>query len=111
MEAMIASLSHESRMEKLLAKVSEIVLGAEFNLVTEAFFEAHCHQFTDDEENRLEYTTIHQLFGELVESQLEQLGDDYQFVCDHFEEFLAETDLIEERFEALEVLMGLIDFG
>merc|ERR1719321_2644721 len=61
MAALIASLDAEedSQMEAVLAKLDDLVQGSHFREVTSEFFQKYCFEFSDDEENRLEYTAIH----------------------------------------------------
>merc|ERR1719191_459384 len=113
MAALIASLDAEedSRMDVILAKLDELVQGSQFREVTSDFFIRHCFEFSDDEENRLEYTAIHKEYEALVESLLETLGDDYLYVCEHFADFMANPgELTETRLATLETLTAVTNF-
>jgi hypothetical protein len=113
MAALIASLDVEedSRMEVILAKLDDLVQGSDFRAVTSEFFGKYCFEFSDDEENRLEYTAIHKEYEALVESQLETLGDDYLYVCEHFADFMANPgELTETRLATLETLTAVTNF-
>lgn len=113
MAALIASLGAEedSRMDAILVKLDELVHGSHFRAVTFEFFCKYCFEFSDDEENRLEYTTIHQEYEALVERQLETLGDDYLYVCEHFADFIANPgELTEMRLATLETLSAVTNF-
>jgi len=54
------------------ADLVEFVGKEEFQNLFEAFFVCHALQFIDDDEYRLEYTTIYQDFSELFESKLQE---------------------------------------
>jgi DNA-binding transcriptional ArsR family regulator len=113
MAALIASLDAEedSQMETILAKLDELVQGSHFREVTSEFFQKYCFEFSDDEENRLEYTAIHKEYEALVESLLETLGDDYLYVCEHFADFMANPgELTETRLSTLETLTAATNF-
>jgi hypothetical protein len=113
MAALIASLDAEedSRMDLVLEKLDDLVQGSDFRAVTSDFFQKFCFEFTDDEENRLEYTAIHKKYEALVESQLETLGDDYLYVCEHFADFMANPgELTETRLQTLETLTAVTNF-
>merc|ERR1719281_1474263 len=98
-------------MESLLRQIDEIMSSDEFKTATSEFFRSHCFEFTDEDENRLEYTTIHQQFEALVESYLETLGEDYVYFCEHFEEFLQDPgEMTKSRLQTLDMLTGMADF-
>merc|ERR1719506_882952 len=97
-------------MDEVLAKLDDLVHGSHFRAVTSEFFIKYCFEFSEDEENRLEYTAIHKEYEALVESQLESLGDDYLYVCEHFADFMANPgELTETRLATLETLTAHLD--
>jgi polyhydroxyalkanoate synthesis regulator phasin len=101
----------ETRMESLLRQIDEILSSEEFQNSTSEFFRLHCSEFTDEDENRLEYTTIHQQFEALVESYLVTLGEDYAYFCENFAEFLQDPgEMTKSRLQTLDTLTGMADF-
>jgi hypothetical protein len=111
LEALITNVESDNRIEIVLNKLDALVTSDEFAAETASFLCEHCHVFTEDEENKLEYTSIHQAFEALVESHLETLGKDYEFLCQHFDEVISNPgDLDETRMETIEMLLGFVDF-
>ena len=53
-----------------LLDIEDVVRSPSFNRWREEFVEAHLDKFTYDEENRLEYTSIHRDYEEGVEAQI-----------------------------------------
>ena len=61
-----------------------IISGTEFREKLDAFVDRHCEQFCDDEENKLEYTDIHEQYESLIEEKLqaglgERLGSSFDW--------------------------------
>ena len=60
-----------------MKELAAIVASEAFKNEQKAFFEANCDKFDMEEENKLEYTTIHKQYEEFVEGHIKaQLGDE-----------------------------------
>ena len=69
------SLPAGETIDAEMKELTEILCGDSFRTAQGAFFEKHCSTFTDDDENKLEYTAIHKEYEALVEEHLkDQIG-------------------------------------
>ena len=63
----------EIAFDEAIGALEEILMGDdEFTDIQKQFFEQHCDKFTDDEENRVEYTVIFEDYTTLMEQTLER---------------------------------------
>jgi hypothetical protein len=71
-----------------LAELGELVYSPEFKAAQLQYFDRFCDEFSDAEENKLSYTTIHNEYQKTVEATIESnLGaEKYQLLCDGLEE-------------------------
>jgi ADP-ribosylation factor 2-binding protein len=66
--------AEEIKFDETVGALEDILIGdEEFSSVQNAFFDEHCAKFTEDEENRVEYTTIFEEYTTVMESTLERL--------------------------------------
>jgi ADP-ribosylation factor 2-binding protein len=66
--------AEEIKFDETVGALEDILIGdEEFSSVQNAFFDEHCGKFTDDEENRVEYTAIFEDYTTVMESTLERL--------------------------------------
>lgn len=76
----------------------------------------NCHVFENEEENKLEYTTIYEQFVDIVERAIEaKLKEEYNYQDSEIEEFLKTFEdnigtYKEKDPETVDVLYGFIDF-
>ena len=64
----------EIRFDEAVGALEDIlVCDDEFREIQEGFFDAHCDKFTNEEENRVEYTAIFEDYTTLMETTLERL--------------------------------------
>ena len=59
-------------IESSLCALDEVVANPAFKEFQLSFVESHCHLFDNIEENKLEYTEIHQQYEAQIEAYLEQ---------------------------------------
>ena len=99
-----------------MKELAAIVASEAFKNEQKAFFEANCDKFDAEEENKLEYTTIHKQYEQLVEDHIKtKLGDEKMakveaglaaFVSDNQES----GKQSQEIYEAIELLTSLGEF-
>lgn len=56
--------------EHEMQELANLVAGEQFKGQQNAFFEKYCNEFTDEDENKLSYTQIHNEYEEFVEKIL-----------------------------------------
>lgn len=98
----------------MFTTISELIAGTEFQDASIQYMYKHKDVFTDDDENKLEYTTIFeefvQILEKIIDSQLltkftqDQISEFYQDFALNFAEY-AKIDN-----DAVETLFGFIDF-
>jgi len=80
-----------------------------------AFMEQYCNKFTDDDENKLEYTPIHEEFIHICEDSIESklLENFSQEDVDGFYKNFASVypTFKEKNPDTCDVLNGMIDFS
>ena len=60
-----------------MAELAKIMASETFKNSQKEFFAQHCEKFDQEEENKLEYTSIHKAYEDMVEAQIKtQLGDE-----------------------------------
>ena len=81
-----------------MLNISFYISDDDFQHLQQSFFDQHCSEFDDSDENKLIYTEIHHSYVETIERFLEmklrQLIDDFNMVA-----FIAE---VEQRWRAAE---------
>lgn len=66
--------AEEIRFDEAVGALEDIlVCDDEFRSIQEGFFDAHCDKFSEDEENRVEYTAIFEDYTTLMETTLERI--------------------------------------
>jgi len=64
----------EIKFDEAVGALEDIlVCDDEFTSIQNGFFDAHCAKFTDDEENRVEYTAVFDDYTTLMEATLERM--------------------------------------
>ena len=102
-------------IEKELEEVGKFIASDAFKKKNIAFFEKHCPTFDAEEENKLEYTTIHKEYEAFVEKELKgkigekKLNKIKAGMADYVNE-TKEKQQSQEVFEAIEILSTLGDF-
>ena len=82
-----------------------------------AFFEANCDKFGMDKENKLEYSTIHKQYEQLIEDQIKSKLGDEKFakveagLATFVENNKEPGNQSQEVFAAVELLSSLADFS
>ncbi|KAK7079349.1 ADP-ribosylation factor-like protein 2-binding protein, partial [Halocaridina rubra] len=56
----------------LVGHIENIILSDEFVSLRENFMKQYCHLFSDEEENKLEYTDIYNRYTSLIEGYIEK---------------------------------------
>jgi hypothetical protein len=60
-----------------MQELANLVSSESFKTQQNAYFEKYCNEFTDEDENKLAYTQIHNEYENFVEKMLmESLGED-----------------------------------
>jgi len=100
---------------KVFEKICEIVSSDDFNSAQSSFYEKNCQQFSDDEENKLEYKTIYEEYVYLVEQGLEGelkvAGYDEDAINKFYESFKENMKKFEDiNRDVMDLLFGMIDF-
>ena len=103
---------------KIFKDIGELCISGEFVEAQMSFFNKNCGIFTDDEENKLEYTNVYEtyvkLIEQLIESQLKEKNGYSDQDLDEFYKSLKEDGAIkryqETNNDTLEILYGFIDF-
>jgi len=62
----------DQEFDEMVGALQEILMDESFTEVQDGFFERYADKFTDDEENKIEYTSIFEEYTRLVEGTLEQ---------------------------------------
>ena len=89
-------------------------MHSDFQSTCDLFFESNCHKFTDDEENKLEYTQVHEAYIEILDKIIEgnilskfsedQVDNFYETFKDNIQTYNQESP------RAVEILYSFIDF-
>ncbi|KAJ1638820.1 hypothetical protein T492DRAFT_941147 [Pavlovales sp. CCMP2436] len=66
----------ERAVIKSLKRMSVVIEGADFQQVTNGFVEQHRHVFEFTDENKFEYSTLHEQYVELMEATLVEMAKD-----------------------------------
>lgn len=89
-------------------------MHSEFKSSCDLFFDANCHKFSDDEENKLEYTQVHEAYIEILDRIIESniLSKFSEEQVDSFYVTFKENikTYNETSPRAVEILYGFIDF-
>ena len=64
-------MDSNSTTQAVFEAIAAQVLQVEFKQNVHSFFEQHCEKFTNDEENKLEYTQIHEAYMEILDKIIE----------------------------------------
>lgn len=101
----------DAEMQELAAVVS----SEAFRNEQKSFFEANCDKFDMEEENKLEYTTIHKQYEQMIEDQIKaKLGDEKMAKVEAgLAEFVSNNSAdktTKEVYDAIELLTSLGDF-
>ena len=65
--------------QKIFQQISDLLAAESFAHANMSFFEENCDKFTDDEENKLEYTPIHEEYIQACEQTIEStLNEKFQ---------------------------------
>lgn len=104
-----------SELEVLLKKVAKVVTGDEFRSKSSAFLEKYCDEFSYEDENKLEYSQIHDRYQEEIEvSLLDALPpEDVEKLLEQlpaYMESVSASDMDGSVGEALDLLTSLGDF-
>mmetsp|Transcript_5825 Transcript_5825/g.19788 ORF Transcript_5825/g.19788 Transcript_5825/m.19788 type:complete len:170 (-) Transcript_5825:1139-1648(-) len=83
-----------------------VISSPKFQVPLDAFLDSNCEQFTEDEENKLEYTAIHGQYESLIEEKLrdglcERLGSAFDW-----DAFLLQLPAYIEKITGAEVGQG-----
>eukprot|EP00741_Cyanophora_paradoxa_P008781 tig00001374_g8498.t1 len=84
---------------------------------TQNFAKEHCHIFTDDEENKLEYTDVYKKFCALFEKKLMQFcesqgmsSEEFYRLCNEVQKNKEGTDAAEFAYTILRILLASFEF-
>ena len=95
--------------------ISDLVMGSEFNTASVEFMQKHMNVFEDTDENKLEYSTIHEEYIQILEgtidSKLFQTYSEPQIKAfyDDFKDNSAQYAKINE--DVVDTLYGFVDFN
>ena len=99
----------------VFGSISELITGTEFQDASIQYMYKHKDKFEDDEENKLEYTTIFEEFVQILEKIIDgqlltkftqaQVNDFYKDFATNFNEYAKINS------DAVETLFGFIDFS
>ena len=109
------SLPAGETIDAEMIELSKILQSAEFKQQQGEFFAKHCETFTNEEENKLEYTAIHQEYEAMVEATIkEKIGDEKLKKIEVGLKDYIKVDVNHKRspevYEAIEILSALGDF-
>ena len=101
-------------MHAAIVEINAIVLSEEFGAWRKAFVEENMHVFTYEEEEKLEYTTVHQEYEKGIESMITQkLGERIPMAgfLEQLPEYLEGAGKDNDESDAaLQLLMQAIDY-
>jgi ADP-ribosylation factor 2-binding protein len=107
--------AEEIKFDTTIGALEDIlVCDDEFTSIQNGFFDVHCGKFTDDEENRVEYTAIFDDYTTLMEATLERMlsAKVSDFNMHDFEKQLInrKEDIAGEIFDLLLSFSDFIEF-
>ena len=71
------SLPEGETIDAEMTELAQIVQSQSFKENQKEFFAQHCQKFDDEEENKLEYTTIHKQYEDMVEAEIKaKMGEE-----------------------------------
>lgn len=107
-----AGSAEDNAFDSAVGALQEIVMSDEFQSTLKNFAAENSHNFTDDEENKLIYTTIFTNYSTLIETFLEQklIGLIHGFSMQSFLEELANRGESELDPSVYDLLLSLGDF-
>lgn len=105
----------ERKVIRSLKAIGHVLQGAEFARVSSGFVEQHKQAFTFEDENKLEYTALHEKYVELMEETIMRLASDVDMdeLLAHLPEFMrdrAHSGNPENTGATIDFLLSLTDF-
>lgn len=100
----------------IFKSICDLVTKPEFQNDQMSFFEANYQHFNEEDENKLEYTTIYEQYVEIMDRTIQtKLMDEYQIGEEDIKSFLSTfEEQIEtykkENSEVVDILFGYVDF-
>ncbi|KAJ3314650.1 ADP-ribosylation factor-like protein 2-binding protein [Boothiomyces sp. JEL0838] len=103
----------DEKFDTVIGELEEILMDEEFLEFQHSFFNKYSHIFTDDEENKLEYTDIFEKYTAHVEKYIAQrlTANLKWFKMEEFLEQLKERSSKELEGDVFELLESLGDFN
>ncbi|OQR93684.1 hypothetical protein THRCLA_08385 [Thraustotheca clavata] len=107
----MSSMDSASIQDDLIRELMMYIASPEFQSSFEAFFLENALTFTDDEEHRLEYTTIFHKFQALFEGFMQQFYDNHNITEAEFgKRCRAAVKTDEKASQYLDVVLASMDY-